>query len=358
MDDNMYNDTCMFKVYGCDSLYRGNYTVGGTGADFADMETALSSINNCGLAGPTVLLLSNGIYNGMVFKNNINGMSGVNTLTITSQSGNPDDVRFEVSTGIALALDNVSNYYFKNVTFDASNATDGQGVNMKGRCVNIEFRNCKILSSPTTTSSTYYAFYKMSGSVCDSIRLIGNLISGGYYGLYFYGSGTGIGGYNTNIYIDSNIIEKAYYYSHYFYYTDLNSFSANKIYPRSGSTYHYMYFYYTNHYHTVGNTWNMANTNIEYGYNYFYYSQYYNYTANGLIANNEFIHSASAIGGYGMYLGYTNGMVKVYNNSMFVPGTSSYGIYAYCSTGTGTFEVMNNNIWANYYPIYKTGYAA
>lgn len=355
IDDNTYNDSCVFKIYGCDSLYRGNYTVGGVGADFADMETALSSINNCGLAGPTVLLLSNGIYSGMVFKNNIKGMNGVNTLTITSQSGNPDDVRFEVSTGIALALDNVSNYYFKNVTFDASNASDGQGVNMKGRCVNIEFRNCKILASPTTSSSTHYAFYKMSGSVCDSIRLIGNLISGGYYGLYFYGSGTGIGGYNTNIYIDSNIIEKAYYYSHYFYYTDLNSFSANKIYPRSGNTYHYMYFYYTNHYHTVGNTWNMANTNIEYGYNYFYYSQYYNYTANGLIANNEFIHSASAIGGYGMYLGYTNGMVKVYNNSMFVPGTSSYGIYAYCSTGTGTFEVMNNNIWANYYPIYKTG---
>ena len=103
---------------------------------------------------------------------------------------------------------------------------------------NIEFKYCKIYASPSTITSASYDFNKMSGSTCDSIRLIGNLISGGYYGLQVYRSGTGNGGYNTNIYIDSNTIEKAYYYSHYFYYNDLNSFAYNKIYPRSGSSNH------------------------------------------------------------------------------------------------------------------------
>ena len=38
--------------------------------------------------------------------------------------------------------------------------------------------------------------------------LINNVIDGGYYGLYFYGEVQARGGYNTNIYIDINIIEK------------------------------------------------------------------------------------------------------------------------------------------------------
>ena len=355
IDDNSYNDTCLFKVYGCDSLYHGSYTVGGTGADFADMNTAIKSIYNCGISGPTVLVLNSGIYDALVFNKNIKGNSNKNTFTITSKTGNPDDVKFVVTTGIALSLENVNNFYFKNVTFDATAPSDGQAVNMKGRCVNVEFRNCKILASPTT-SSTSYAFYKMSGSACDSIRLKNNIISGGYYALYFYGLGTGVGGYNTNIYIDSNIIEDAYYNSHYIYYTDLNSFSYNKITPRKdGNNYHYMYFYYTNHYNTVCNTYNLSNSSIEYAYTYFYYSQYYNFNSNGLIANNQFIHSSASKEGYGMYLGYTNGIVKVYNNSIYISGTASYGIYAVCSSGSGTFEIANNNIWSNQYPIYKTG---
>ena len=93
------------------------------------------------------------------------------------------------------------------------------------KCVNIEFRNCYILANPT--SSSYDCYSSTYGSTCDSIRLIGNRISGGYYGFYFEGQSS-VGGYTTNIFIDSNIFEKAGYYSYYFYYTDLNSFSYNK----------------------------------------------------------------------------------------------------------------------------------
>ncbi len=166
-----------------------------------------------------------------------------------------------------------------------------------------------------------------------------------------------MGGYNTNIYIDSNIIEKAYYYSCRFYYTDLKSFSYNKIYPRVGNTDHYIRFDYTNHYNTVCNTFDYSKTNVKYAYNYFYYPHYANYNGLGLIANNEIILSPNAQEGYGMYLSNTNGTVRVYHNSIFDPGTSNYsrGLYLNCSSGTGTFEIISNNVWSNGYPIYVTG---
>ena len=356
IDDNPYNDTIVFQFYGCDSLYNGTYTVGGVNADFTNIDDAFNHMNICGLGGPVKLVLASGNYAPLLLTKQVKGASNVNTVTFTSQTGNAADVRFVAtsSSTIALALTNVSNYSFEKITLDATAYTNGQGVNITGACNNITIKYCNILASPTTTT-TSYAVNKASGTACDNIRLIGNLISGGYYSIYFYGANTTT--YNTNIYIDSNIIEKAYYGAYTFYYNDLNSFSYNRIYPREKdvSNNYYMYFYYTNHYNTVGNKWDFIATDITTLYSYFQYIHYNSYSGSGLIANNEIILSPKITSGYAMFFQYCNGLVKIYNNSILYPGKSAYGIYANCGSGTGIFEVMNNNIYCNNMPIYKTG---
>ncbi len=357
IDVNHYNDTIIFQFYGCDSLYKGTYTVGGVNADFTDIEDAFNQMNICGLGGPVRLALASGDYSPLTLTKQVKGASNVNTVTFTSQTGNAEDVRFLAtsSSTVALILDKVSNYSFEKITLDATEPTDGQGVKITGVCNNILLKYCNILASPTTTSTSSYAVNKTSGSVCDNIRLIGNLISGGYYSIYFYGTNTT--NYNTNIYVDSNTIEKAYYGAYTFYYNDLNSFSYNKIYPRkkNASSDFYNYFNYTNHYNTVGNKWDFTTTDITYLYSRFQYIQYNSYSGSGLIANNEVMLSPKIAGGYAMYFEACNGLVKIYNNSILQPGMYGYGIYANCGSGSGIYEVMNNNIYCNYMPIYKTG---
>ena len=106
----------------------------------------MESIKSCGL-GPTVLLLIRNVaeWNHGKYQTEHNQYP---TLPLAAAMPMMSD--FVVDKGIALS-ENVSHLVFKELTFDASAPSDGWGVNMKGRCVNIEFRNCKIYASPTTT---------------------------------------------------------------------------------------------------------------------------------------------------------------------------------------------------------------
>jgi hypothetical protein len=259
------NDTVKTNTYGCDSLLHGVYTIGGINENFISIADALLALGRCGIDGPVEFRIVSGNHGQLVLKN-ISGASPTNTITFTSITGNASDVRITGSP--ALSLSGVSHARFRYLTF--GNGTGTYGVNMTGKCDDIEIYHCEIRLSSTSTATNTYAFYKPQGVPCDDFRFIGNIVNGGYYGFYFYGQSTNKGGYNTNIRVDSNQFTNAYYYPIYFYYTDLESFSHNTITSRpSSSTYWYSYFYYTNHYHTVGNKWNtMNNTTINYFYNY------------------------------------------------------------------------------------------
>ena len=223
------NDTIMVNSYGFDSLLHGVYTVGGVGADFASISDVELALGKCGVDGPTEFRLASGDYAALTISGNILGSSAVNTITFTSVTMNAANVRFIGNT--ALSLSNTNNIKFRYLTFGDS--TGYYGVHMTGKCNNIEFYHC-IIQMDVTTSNTSYAFYKPQGGVCDGLRFVGNVIDGGYYGLNFYGQGDLIGGYNTNVIIDSNVFSNACYSPFNIYYTDLTSFSYNVITARSG----------------------------------------------------------------------------------------------------------------------------
>ena len=351
-DNNVKNDTLVFDFNACDSMYHGLYTVGGTSADFATLDDAIASITTCGMDGPVTLRMAAGTY-GPFKIGAVNGLSAANTLTITSASGNPADVVFQANGGYAAEVSSASHLRLTKVTFDGLQGTGG--MNMAGRCIDVFVDGCVLKAS---TNSGNYAFYH-SGSTCDSIFLLNNEFNGGYYGLYFYGSGTGAGGYNTNIHVDSNRILNADYYSHYFYYTDLTSFSHNRIVVTSRQNYHYCYFYYTNHYNTVCNSWDFTKSSVKNPYIYYYYPHRYNYgsSTDGYIVNNEVVGAENGENGYCMYLGYPGETYHIWHNSFYLPSQNGYGIYGYFTTvGNNTnVELINNLIYSNYYPIYTNG---
>ncbi len=88
VDGYHINDTLEIAPYSCDSLLRGDYTVGGVNPDFADMNAVKEALSFCGLGGPAVFHLRPGTYTDFDFTENYIGQSAVNTITFQGDDVN------------------------------------------------------------------------------------------------------------------------------------------------------------------------------------------------------------------------------------------------------------------------------
>ena len=160
---------------------------------------------------------------------------GSHTLTITSESGNRDNVILKPASGVGVVVNNTDNLIIKDISID-NTASASYGVHFTGAANNIEFRNI-YFKGDTSSTSAYAPIYKANGTgIVDDIRFIGNLIEGGVVGIYFYG-GISTSVYGTNVIVDSNIITSQYSYGTYFFYTDFTSISHNILLSRTSNTF-------------------------------------------------------------------------------------------------------------------------
>ncbi len=214
------------------------YTVGGVNPDFTTIDEAFTALYTCGISGNVTLSLATGIYPCLQLSGNITGTNNNNIVHITSAAGDPDSVVLNGETYIYGA----SYLKFTNVTFDA--ISGGKAINLSGNTDNIEISHCNIFADPIGTASTTAGIYKSSSSgSSNNIRIIGNQINGGYYGVYLYGSSSD---YVQNVILDSNIITNQYDYGVYYYYVNSISTSYNTVTPRivnQGTTWYGMRLY-------------------------------------------------------------------------------------------------------------------
>ena len=374
-DLNPLNDTIDINSFGCEMILNGVYDVAGGNNDFATINAVMSRLVNCGVSGPVTIRLATGTYNAFnSISGTFPGASSNNTITFTSLTGDADDVVIGAASGTALELDGAENLRFTNLTI-GNNATT-YGIEFFNSNTNIEFYQCNILSSPTTSNSSYACvrYYSSSGStnLLRDIRFIKNHLNGGYYNFYLYypagGSGN-IGSSGMSVIIDSNLMTNAYYYGIYsYYYGRYPSISYNTITSRNSgtvsSTWYGIYLYY---YHNVdaivGNRIHSTNPSIMYptGIRTYYYFNYTSYGGSGagLIANNEIIlYTTSSYYGIYLYNPYSN--VKVLHNSVYMYGSgSAYALYTYNGSSSYKPEIKNNIFMTNAsttaYPIYYNG---
>ena len=367
------NDTLTESVYGCTEILNGTYTVGSSTSDFATLAEAMTTVDNCGLAGHVTFAMAAGTYTGVAF-GEIEALSATRTLTFTSASGNAADVVFvpASASGAAIQLnDGAAHLRFNNVTINAS-TTGYYAVDLVGALEDIEFYGCQILGNPTTTSSTYRVVNRANptsnGPMMRDIRFIKNTVNGGYYGFYMYytqGSSTNIAENIVGVTIDSNIISNAYYYGIYsYYYNRYHSISYNTITSRSnGSTYYGLYIYYYNNIDTIQcNKILAVGSSTQYAARMYYYLNYTNMTKPLYCANNEFIaHSTSSGTVYGNYFYAYYTRAHLYNNTFRATsnGGTAYGMYGYATSSTYIAEIKNNIFEATTtgtaYPVYYSG---
>ena len=208
-DESPANDTVRAVFYACDSALNGVYGVGVIAGDFATVSEAVRYLCACGVSGATTFELENQEFEeDVAITGTIPGASPANLVTFTSAGGHYNTATIRRASlpnesSPALALTNVSNVRFTDLKITGWSSTSGVSysyavaVVFNDGCDNVEFSNC-FLEIPYFTSAVNSTSYSVisrtigAGIPISNIRILNNIISGGAYGIYHSGSGTGL----------------------------------------------------------------------------------------------------------------------------------------------------------------------
>lgn len=126
-DSAQGNDTS--SVILCTPLL-GNYTVGGVGADFADMVELGNVLSQCGVSGDVNVTVNPGTYDGRMILDHVPG-TGPNA-TITINGGDASLVTMTNSAGFSnIYFDGTDYTTIKNITLDNQGTNDCYGIQLR-----------------------------------------------------------------------------------------------------------------------------------------------------------------------------------------------------------------------------------
>ena len=366
-DNKPSDDTLSQTTYGCVAPMSGVKTVGSATADYQTLTDAISQLLHCGMDAPVTLQMLPGSYPNIAISGPISGLSAKNTLTITSSTGKAGDVVFNADAS-AISLNNISHIRLTNLTMSAPKK--GNGLVLSGKVSDLQVLHCDILLNPSITTEQYGIWGSSDGSIRDSIRIVGNKVDGGYYGIYLYnGSASAANQHGIANVVDSNEVINVYYDFIYAYYTDFTSISHNRVIARKNGGYNYfngIVSYYGNIDSVNGNFVDsyrefITNTHNPISINYSNHQYGQSPSKVTVIANNELRCKGTSGYVYGLRSYYGN--AKIVNNSVYVdnPYNNGYCMYIYTASGYMQ-EVLNNNLiyiggGANAYPFYSNSSA-
>lgn len=325
----------------------GVYTIGATG-DFTTVVDAADALTQWGVCGAVTMNIQSGTYTGQVTLDNVDGVSAANSITFQSISGNPADVTVSApapSSGHVWLLKDMSYVTLKGMTITSTAPGDGFVVHLDGNVSQDSILNCVINSTGTTSGSDAAGIYGLDITGGNN-AIIGNTINSGYYGIRYEGVSTSNKLGETVI--ENNIINNAYRYSTYFYYTDDLKFRNNEISSLNIGTHDGMRTRYCDGgFEVINNKITITGTS---GTKYGVYNYYNDATASnlGLFVNNTIaIDNGSSIarGIYSYYSRYQNFI----NNSVSVntTNTSSWAGRFYYNSNSYRYNKIFNNVFSN-----------
>jgi hypothetical protein len=348
-DDSLSNKSIVASM-------NGTYTIGGTNPDFATINAAINFLNIAGICGPVTFNIRPGTYAEKLVVKAIVGASDSNRVVFQSEGNNNNLVILTAATtsntdGV-VKFNGASYVTIKDISINQTNTTASAAVVINGTAVKDSLVNCIITTAATTTSGTYAISASSAGM--NATVLKGNVVTGGYYGLYFYGSSTT--SLNQNCVIEGNTISGAYYYTVYAYYCNNLKFLKNIVRSQGLASTHYLatFGYCDNGLVVSGNEFSStSHTSTLYGLRIYYCD---GAASNpGLISNNTlyFNTTGTLYGLYSYYSSYQN----YYHNSVYgnSSGATNYPTYIYHTSATYANITFRNNIFSNYG---TTGYAA
>ena len=348
------NDTTI--ILGLDAGLSGLYTIGGTTPDYPDFTTAVAALTLFGICGPTVFDVRDGVYNEQIVFSEIVGTDATNTITFRSENGDASLV--SLSYAATLSTENYvinmggGDYFtFEDLTIENTGITYGRVLDYTDGSDWNTVSRCHLLNVSNTTSTNRCVVWSASGSNANNNSFLNNVIEGGSYGVYWYGSGTS--SLSENVVFDGNEFLNNYYYGTRLYYCLNPVFTNNITYGETtytGTRYAH-YFYYCDGAMEVTN--NAVYGGFTSGWYYgLYFGQCDGFAANRSQVSNNMVAAgkpATTSSMYGIYLN-NSGYMDIESNNVLVTegGASSRAFYA---TSGGAIFVNNNN-FANLTPGY------
>lgn len=338
------NDTLLTSVVVCDGYLHGVYTVGGATSDFADIASAVSALNNCGIDSSVVFNIANGTYTGQMSIGMVNGVSDSSTITFQSASGNPADVTIEYTStastdNYVILLDGANYVSIKNVTVKNLGATYSYAIHLTNGASHNNIEG-NIIQSGSVNNYNARGIVLYLGGANEYNSIIGNDVSNVYYGIYNRGNTAPLAKGNR---IENNNIHDFYYYGLYSYYQDSTSIIGNYIHDGANVNYYGIYTYRnSNGTRIMNNKIEFAPTNYAIGM-YLYYLNNGQSTAYPCIVANNMVSITSGTGTiYGIYA-YNSEYSDIVYNSINVTAGSNTSRSFYQSSGTSSLTIKNNS---------------
>lgn len=325
-----FNDTISMTF--CTPL-SGTYTINATQPASSTNFTSFNALGNmlasCGISGTLTINVAPGIYNEQFVLSNIPGLGNGNRIEfIGADSGTTRLVFNATNTNFryTMLIQGADNLSFRNIRFEALNASFGTAVQITGDALNrsdsISFDGCTFMAplstgtavNPLVISSSNTGPTTASGQNATFISIDSCSIVGGYYGAIMVSSATTRG---NNIAIRNSLLKDAYLYNTYF------SGFENVVFERN----------------LITSTGRAQNYTTPYGF-------FGTNIGTGITIDANTIQNM--LGGYGIYITTSIGASaqnrnRIINNSIQIGegSTTTYGIFL---TLCGNYAVVNNSI--------------
>lgn len=361
IDDNLVNDTV--TVGPIIGKLKGLYTINpsGTGVNnFTSFRAATSALNNAGVAGAVTFTVAPATYNEQVNINTIPGASALNTVVFDGLNATTRilDTAANSTTNFWTVKLNGANFVtFKNLTINASGATNAVAVQIAGTSSYSKLLNCSLNVSGglASTSASFIPLLISNatnissatvGSKVDFLQIDSNTINGGYYGVLLCGLTSTP--YSTQNSFTNNNITNAYYYGFYAYYHEAINLTGNNIAIRNaGGTANSAGIYLTSCYNSLAGTAHNINRNrvVDAG-RYGIYMANGGGTATNYVANNMIGGGFRSATSNGLYVVGIQS-VSLLHNSVKVDFVTSGAQYGATYLSNNSNIVVRNNILTN-----------
>ncbi|MCF8297513.1 MAG: right-handed parallel beta-helix repeat-containing protein [Saprospiraceae bacterium] len=349
------NDTAMSSIIACVGNLNGVFSIGGPSPDFVSFNDALFALNYCGIDSHVVINVYPGTYDEQLVFDSIPGLSATSTITFQGISGDSTDAVLEfaasnTNNNYVIKFDGAKYITFRKITIKAKGSSYAYVIHMTNGAEHNTIENCVVKSNVTSTSSYGRCIVLYTGLVNQYNTIRNNVIEGGYYGIYIYGSGS-TSRARGNI-IEGNEISNFYYYAMMLYYQDSVQVIGNYIHDGNSATQYGIYTYYVfDGFRIERNKVILSPTSSGTGMR-VYYANYNSYitstTLAGTVANNFISITSGTSTNYGLYAYYSN-KVNYYFNSINVSSGSatSRAMYQGNTTSNAFGQSFVNNIFSN-----------
>lgn len=323
----------------------GLYHVGGSGADFANFNAAVTALELFGIDSNVIFMVNAGTYNEQISIDSIPGMTPTRRVYFIPASLDSTTViitnHSSLSDNYVVRLNGVSNVEFNRITIRATNPSSGYAVVLKnGASRNTFYHN--VIESPYGNYNLSIPIYISNITNENENRFEGNRVKNGLYGFYTYGAN--INSKEKGNAFVGNVITDFYSMGIYGNYVDSVIIACNTISSVSMSPLKGIYLQNIDNYLAIGcNRITLDGTAQTMGIQIYYY----NGTDSVSNISNNFV-SLNCHNNYdfGIYVGYAHNLWVLYNSvNIYGYGTNSKSFISYgtCSN----LSLLNNNFVNN-----------